>query len=73
MLKFLVRRAFFIILVSAFIVFFIFLGMGMARNSDLHEPDYDLVEHSLVAWTQTQTFFDNARQGEWGTFNTDAG
>ncbi len=73
MLKFLVRRAFFIILVSIFIVFFIFLGMGMARNSDLQEPNFDLVAHSLTAWTRTQTFFDNARQGEWGSFQSDAG
>ncbi len=73
MLKFLVRRTLFIILVSIFIVFFIFLGMGMARNSDLQTPNYDMVGHSLTAWGQTQTFFRNVSQGEWGSFSTDAG
>ena len=73
MLQFLARRTSFILLVSLFIVFFIFLGMGMARNSELAEPDYDLVRHSQTAWGQTKTFFNNMRQGEWGTFRTDTG
>ncbi|MEJ2749330.1 MAG: hypothetical protein P8183_15715 [Anaerolineae bacterium] len=73
MLKFLVRRTLFIISVSIFIVFFVFLGMGMADNSELPEPNFDLVDHGVVAWGQTTTFFGNVSRGEWGSFRTDAG
>lgn len=73
MLQFLTRRLLFISVVCSFIVFFVYLGMGMARNSELTTPNYDLVEHSLTAWEQTLTFFRDGRQGEWGSFRTDAG
>ncbi len=73
MLKFLARRILFIILVSIFIVFFVFLGMRMASNSELPEPNFDLVGPGLVAWQQTSTFFDNVIRGDWGSFRTDAG
>jgi peptide/nickel transport system permease protein len=73
MLQFLTRRLLFISVVCIFIVFFVYLGMGMARNSELPVPNYDLVEHSLTAWEQTQTFFRNGRQGEWGSLQTDTG
>ena len=73
MLRFLVRRTLFIILVSIFIVFFVFLGMGMASNSELPEPNFDLVEPGLAAWQQTTTFFGNVVRGEWGSFRTDTG
>jgi ABC-type dipeptide/oligopeptide/nickel transport system permease component len=69
----LVRRTLFIISVSIFIVFFVFLGMEMASNSELSEPNFDLVEHGLAAWQQTGTFFSNIRQGDLGIFRTDAG
>jgi peptide/nickel transport system permease protein len=73
MLKFLIRRILFIISVSLFIVFFVFLGMGMASNSERPEPNFDLVEPGLVAWGQTTTFFNNISQGEWGNFQTSTG
>ena len=56
MLRFIVRRIFFIALVWVFIVFFSNLGMRMARNSEIASPDYDLVQHSKRAWQDTSTF-----------------
>lgn len=73
MLKFLVRRILFIISVSIFIVFFVFLGMRMAGNSELAEPNFDLGDHGLVAWEQTTAFFSDLSRGEWGRFRTDTG
>ncbi len=45
----------------------------MASNSELPEPNFDLVGPGLVAWQQTSTFFDNVIRGDWGSFRTDAG
>ncbi len=73
MLQFLARRILFIISVSIFIVFFVFLGMRMASNSELPEPNFDLVEPGLVAWQQTSTFFGNVIRGEWSSFRADTG
>jgi len=56
MLRFIVRRIFFIALVWVFIVFFSNLGMRMARNSEIARPDYNLVQHSKRAWQESRYF-----------------
>ena len=68
MLQFLARRILFIILVSLFIVFFVFLGMRMAQNSELAEPVYNLARPSQLAWEETQSFLYNVSRGDWGTY-----
>ena len=49
MLRFVGRRIVFILSVSVLIVFFIYLGMQMAGNSDVREPDYDIGNHGQQA------------------------
>lgn len=73
MLRFLGRRILFIIPVTVFVVFFVYLGMGMASNSELPEPSYDLVAHGQNAWEETQAFFGRILQGDWGSYSTDSG
>ncbi len=73
MLRFVVRRIFFIALVWVFIVFFSHLGMRMARNSEISRPDYDLVEHSKRAWQESRTFLAGAVRGDLGTMRIASG
>jgi peptide/nickel transport system permease protein len=73
MLRFIVRRIFFIILVWVFIVFFSNLGMRMARNSEISTPDYNLVQHSKRAWQDTRTFLSGVLRGDLGTTRIPSG
>ena len=73
MLRFIVRRILFIILVWVFIVFFSNLGMRMARNSEVSRPDYNLVQHSKRAWQDTRTFLSGALRGDLGTMRIPSG
>ena len=73
MLRFIVRRIFFIILVWVFIVFFSNLGMRMARNSEISRPDYNLVQHGKRAWQDTRTFLPGALRGDLGTTRIPSG
>ncbi len=56
MFHFIGRRIISILLVAILIVFFAYLGMGMVRNSQVAQPDYDLVQHGLRAWGETRSF-----------------
>ncbi|MFZ5917257.1 MAG: ABC transporter permease subunit [Chloroflexota bacterium] len=56
MLGFFGRRFVFIVVICVLIVFIFHLGMRMMRNSDVAEPDYDLVQHSQRAWQDTRDF-----------------
>lgn len=56
MLRFIGRRITFIVLICVFIVFFAHLGMSMIRNSEISEPDYDVVGHSKRAWQDARAF-----------------
>jgi len=67
MLRFIVRRISFIVLISVFIAFFAHLGMRMVRNSEISKPDYNLVRHSKGAWQDTRAFLAGTLQGNWGT------
>jgi len=73
MLRFFVQRLAFSILVLVGIVFIIYLGMGMAVNSELDEPDFAVFDYTGEAWQQTQDFFGGVIQGDWGFFIGDAG
>lgn len=71
MLQFAARRLFFIAAVCLFIVFAVNLGMGMASNSEVREPSFDLVVHSRAAWAATEDFFSGIVRGDWGTVEVD--
>lgn len=73
MLRFLVQRTAFSILVLVGIVFIIYLGMGMAVNSELNEPDFDVFNYTGEAWDNTQAFFSGILDGDWGFFIIESG
>jgi peptide/nickel transport system permease protein len=73
MVRFFSQRLLFIIVVSTFIVFFIHLGMRMASNSEVAEPNYDLVAFSKLAWQDTRSYLKLASRGDFGTFETVSG
>ena len=66
MLRFIARRIVFIILITVLIVFFVHLGMGMIQNSEVDEPDYDLIRHGKRAWAETRAFLSQASKGNLG-------
>ncbi len=73
MLRFIAQRALFIAAVSLFIVYATSLGMRMARNSDVQEPDFDVVRYSKLAWNDTKFFLGGALKGDFGLTQTDSG
>lgn len=73
MVRFIVQRLTFIILVSLLIVFFIHLGMGMADNSEISQPNYDLASNGKNAWKETTSFIKNAFQGDIGSYEVVSG
>ena len=73
MLRFIGQRLLNIALTCVFIVFAIYLGMGMATNSDVLEPDFNVVQRSGVAWEATVAYLQGAVKGDFGVFQTNAG
>ncbi|NIM93985.1 MAG: ABC transporter permease subunit [Anaerolineales bacterium] len=73
MLQFLSRRISFIAFVCLLILFFTHFGMSMVRNSELSEPNFDVVEIGQAAWQGTRTFIEQAVNGELGTVRVDYG
>lgn len=73
MLRFIGQRLLNIALTCVFIVFAIYLGMGMATNSDVLEPNFDVVQRSGVAWEATVTYLQGVLQGDLGFLQTNAG
>lgn len=71
MLRFAGRRIVFILSVSVLIVFFIYLGMGMSGNSNVHEPDYDVANHGQQAWAETRRYIEDIFSGDLGSINHD--
>ncbi|MEN8171615.1 MAG: ABC transporter permease [Chloroflexota bacterium] len=71
MLRFIFRRLFFILSVSLLIVFSVHFGMRMARNSNVKEPDYDVVAYGQQAWIDTRGFLSETFKGDIGTVNHD--
>ncbi len=55
MLQLLSRRIFFIVVVCLLIALLIHLVMRMIRNSEVREPNYDLVVQAKLAWEDTRS------------------
>ena len=51
------------------IVFAINLGMGMARNSIVQEPDFKVARYGVTAWTNTRVYIENLADGDLGSFD----
>ena len=73
MLRFIGSRILFIAFVCVLIVFFVHLGMRMIRNSDVPEPDYNIVNQGKAAWADSKTYITNILHGELGSVNLDSG
>jgi peptide/nickel transport system permease protein len=73
MLRFFVQRLAFSVLVLVGIVFVIYLGMGMAVNSEANVPVFNVFNFTGEAWDQTKEFFEEIPQGDWGEFVSEAG
>lgn len=67
MLQFVSRRVFFIVVVCLLIALLIHLGMLMIRNSEVREPNYDLVGQTKLAWEGTRDYLSGAVQGNFGS------
>lgn len=66
MLRFLGQRILYILLICIMIIFVLYLGMGMARNSTVQQPSYDLVRFGQGAWSRTTHFLEDLFSGELG-------
>jgi peptide/nickel transport system permease protein len=73
MLGFIVKRIILIAVICVAIVFFVHLGMRMARNSEVREPSYDLVSDGQLAWAESERFFGDLIAGELGAIPTEGG
>ncbi len=73
MLRFIGQRLLNIAITCVVIVFAVHLGMGMASNSDVLEPDFDVVERSSAAWDDMMTYFEGISAGELGTIQPENG
>lgn len=67
MFRFIVRRLAFIVLVALAIIFFVFLGLRMARNSTAALPDYRMYRHARLAAQETWRYLRQAAHGDFGT------
>lgn len=45
----------------------------MIRNSEVNQPNFDLVQHTKLAWSDTETFIVNAIRGNFGYIETNYG
>jgi len=64
---------FFIALVSVLIVLVVNVGMRMVSNSNIPEPNFDLVPVTKLAWEDTKEFFSGLISGDLGTFQRQGG
>ncbi len=71
MLRFLGQRIFYILMICVLIIFAIYLGMGMVRNSTVQQPSYDLARFGTRAWANTRNFIEDLFTGELGMINHD--
>lgn len=67
MFQLLSRRILFIVIVCVSIALLVHLGMRMVRNSEIDEPNYDLVSQTKLAWEDTRQFLRGALQGDLGS------
>lgn len=73
MVRFISRRITFIVLICLLIVFATQLGMRMIRNSEVNHPNYNLIQHSKLAWTDTKEYLSYAIRGNFGYIETQYG
>jgi ABC-type dipeptide/oligopeptide/nickel transport system permease component len=66
MIRFLVRRIAFLLLTALLIIFFVQLGMLMARNSSTAAPIFDLGSQAARAWHDTQSYVHQLLTGNLG-------
>jgi len=66
MIRFLIRRIAFLLLTALLIIFFVQLGMLMARNSSAAVPSFDLGSRSALAWMDTQEYIRQLLTGDLG-------
>jgi len=64
MIRFITRRVTFILLVCVAIIFLSYLGMGMVRNSESAQPNYEVVLQIKLAWGHTRTYISSLLKGE---------
>jgi len=66
MFRFIARRLAFILVVALAIIFFVFMGMRMARNSTVALPDYDVLRHARAAVRETRQYVEQVVHGDFG-------
>ena len=64
MVRFITRRVIFILAVCIAIIFVTYLGMGMIRNSEISQPNYDLVPEIKHAWQRSRVYITSLMEGE---------
>ncbi len=67
MLRLIVQKITFIIIVLITIIFFMNMGMRMLNNSDAQQPSYDLVRFGQLAWSDTRAYLTDLSQGDLGS------
>ena len=67
MLQLIGRRLLFIFLVCVLIILFVHMGMRMIQNSEVRDPNYDMVNYTRLAWGDTQTYIQNLASGDLGS------
>ena len=64
MLRFITLRIAFILVVCVAIIFVAYLGMGMIRNSEVPNPNYDLVSETKLAWQRSRVYISSLLDGQ---------
>jgi peptide/nickel transport system permease protein len=64
MVRFIFRRIVFILVVCAAIIFIAYLGMGMIRNSESAQPNYNMVPQFNLAWQRSKVYVTHLFDGE---------
>ncbi|HJS29113.1 MAG TPA: ABC transporter permease [Anaerolineales bacterium] len=73
MLSYLSRRLFFLLLVATLTIFAVYLGMGMIQNSEIPQPDYNVVGAAQQAWGNTRAYLERLVTGDLGSVQEQAG
>jgi len=66
MLRFFSQRLIYIITICILIIFSIYLGMGMVKNSVVQNPNFDLVRNGQRAWNNTRLYIEDLFTGDLG-------
>ncbi len=66
MFRFIARRLAFIVIVALAIIFFVFVGMRMARNSSVAMPNYQVHRRARAAVRETRQYVEQVVHGDFG-------